>query len=78
MAKASYDNIAKAARQRSAATGTLCAVRMQDEEIKAIGSWAKNQQPPVTRPYAMCRLVEIGLTVKQRSARSDGRSSKEE
>jgi hypothetical protein len=51
---------------------------MQDEEIKAIGSWAKNQQPPVTRPYAICRLVEIGLTVKQRSARSDGRSSKEE
>jgi hypothetical protein len=38
---------------------------MQDEEIKAIDSWAKKQQPPITRPYAIRRLVEIGLKVKK-------------
>jgi hypothetical protein len=67
MAKASYVNIAKAARKRSAATGTLVGVRLQDDEIKAIDSWARKQDPPVTRPYAIRRLVEIGLTVRTKS-----------
>jgi hypothetical protein len=64
MAKASYVNIAKPARKRSSATGTLVGVRLQDDEIKAIDGWASKQEPPVTRPYAIRRLVEIGLTVR--------------
>jgi hypothetical protein len=65
MAKASYVNIAKAARRRSAATGTLVGVRLQDDEIKAIDRWARKQEPPVTRPEAMRRLVEMALRAKK-------------
>jgi hypothetical protein len=71
MAKASYVNIAKPARKRSAATGTLVGVRLQDDEIKAIDSWARKQEPPVTRPYAIRRLVVLGLAVKTRSEPSE-------
>jgi hypothetical protein len=71
MAKASYVNIAKPARKRSAATGTLVGVRLQDDEIKAIDSWARKQEPPVTRPYAIRQLVELGLAMKTRSEFSE-------
>jgi hypothetical protein len=64
MAKASYANIAKPARKRSSVTGTLVGVRLQDDEIKAIDSWARKQEPPVTRPYAIRRLVELALKAK--------------
>ena len=57
---------AKPARKRSSATGTLVGVRLQDDEIKAIDSWARKQEPPVTRPYAIRRLVEIGLKAKEK------------
>jgi hypothetical protein len=66
MAKARYVNIAKATRKRSAAKGTLVGVRLQDNEIKAIDSWAREQEPPVTRPYAIRQLVEIGLATDRR------------
>jgi hypothetical protein len=39
---------------------------MQEDEIRAIDSWAKKQNPPVTRPYAIRRLVQIGLKAKVR------------
>jgi len=45
-------------------TGTLVGVRLQDDELKAIDKWARKQEPPITRPYAIRRLVELGLTVK--------------
>ncbi len=71
MAKSSYVNIAKPARKRSSATGTLVGVRLQDDELKAIDSWARKQEPPVTRPYAIRCLVELGLSVKTKSAPSE-------
>jgi hypothetical protein len=40
-------------------------VRLQDDEIKAIDSWARKQEPPVTRPYAIRQLVELGLKAKK-------------
>ena len=61
MGKSSYDNIAKPVRKRSSATGTLVGVRMQADELKAIDTWARKQDPPITRPYAIRRLVELGL-----------------
>jgi hypothetical protein len=64
MVKSSYDNIAKPVRKRSAATGTLVGVRLQTDELKAIDAWAKKQTPPITRPYAIRRLVELGLRGK--------------
>jgi hypothetical protein len=71
MARSSYVNIAKPARKRSSATGTLVGVRLQDDELKAIDSWARKQEPPVTRPYAIRCLVELGLSVKTKSAPSE-------
>jgi hypothetical protein len=61
MGKSSYDNIVKPVRKRSSATGTLVGVRLQADELKAIDTWAQKQDPPITRPYAIRRLVEIGL-----------------
>ena len=67
MANASYVNIAKkAVRKRSSVTGKLVGVRLQDDEIKAIDSWARKQEPPITRPYAIRRLVELGLKAKSK------------
>jgi hypothetical protein len=71
MAKSSYVNIAKPVRKRSSATGTLVGVRLQDDELKAIDSWARKQEPPVTRPYAIRCLVGLGLSVKTKSAPSE-------
>jgi hypothetical protein len=65
MAKSSYVNIAKPVRKRSSTTGTLVGVRLQDDELKAIDSWARKQEPPVTRPYAIRRLVEFGLKARK-------------
>src|ERR1700739_1193524 len=67
MAKASYVNIAKPVRKRSATTGTLVGVRLQDDELQAVDNGAPKREPPVTRPYAIRRLVEIGLTVRTKS-----------
>ena len=39
--------------------------------LKAIDTWARKQDPPITRPYAIRRLVELGLKAKTRSAPSD-------
>src|ERR1700759_1136126 len=64
MARARHVNIAKPVRKRSATTGTLVGVRLQDDELKAVDNWATKQEPPVTRPFAIRRLVELGLTVK--------------
>jgi hypothetical protein len=71
MAKSSYVNIVKPARKRSSAMGTLVGVRLQDDELKAIDSWARRQEPPVTRPYAIRCLVELGLSVKTKSTPSE-------
>ena len=65
MAKSIYYNIAKPVRKRSSATGTLVGVRMQADELKAIDTWARKQVPPITRPYAIRRLVELGLKAKK-------------
>jgi hypothetical protein len=61
MAKSSYDNIVKPVRKRSAETGKLVGVRLQGDQLKAIDKWAAKQDPPVTRPDAIRRLVELGL-----------------
>jgi hypothetical protein len=37
---------------------------MQADELKAIDTWARKQDPPITRPYAIRRLVELGLKGK--------------
>jgi hypothetical protein len=40
-------------------------VRLQNDELKAIDNWARKQEPPVTRPYAIRRLAQLGLKAKK-------------
>jgi hypothetical protein len=48
-------------------TGTTIGVRMLDDPLAALDAWiAKQKEPDLTRPEAIRRLVEIGLTVKTR------------
>jgi hypothetical protein len=42
-------------------------LRVLPDQAAAIDAWIKKQDEPVTRPEAIRRLVEIGLTVKARS-----------
>jgi hypothetical protein len=46
-------------------TGTTIGVRMLDGRIAALDAWiAKQKEPELSRPEAIRRLVELGLTVK--------------
>jgi hypothetical protein len=63
MAKASYDNITRPVRKRSAVTGTLVGVRLQADQIKAIDAWAAKQDPPVTRPEAIRGMIDAMLHI---------------
>jgi hypothetical protein len=65
MNKTNYDNIKKPVRKRSAVTGTLVGVRLQEDQINAIDAWAVQQSPPVTRPEAIRGIIEIGLKSKR-------------
>src|ERR1700761_3644773 len=63
--------------KRSAAIGTLVGVRLQDDQLTAVDTWAGKQEPPATRPEAIRRLVELGLTVKTaRVANKSGRRAR--
>lgn len=63
-------------KQRSSTTGTLVGTRFQASLLEAIDSWRKAQDDLPTRPEAVRRLVEIGMTLKrvglqsQRNAKS--------
>jgi hypothetical protein len=63
MAKASYDNITRPVRKRSAVTGTLVGVRLQVGQIEAIDAWAAKQVPPVTRPEAIRGMIDAMLHI---------------
>lgn len=63
MTKASYDNITRPVRKRSAVTGTLVGVRLQVGQIKAIDAWAAKQVPPVTRPEAIRGMIDAMLHI---------------
>jgi hypothetical protein len=63
MAKASYDNITRPVRKRSAVTGQLVGVRLQSNQLKAIDAWAAKQEPPVTRPEAIRGMIDAMLHI---------------
>ena len=63
MAKASYDNITRPVRKRSAVTGMLVGVRLQASHIEAIDAWAAKQEPPVTRPEAIRGMIDAMLHI---------------
>jgi hypothetical protein len=49
-------------RQRATTTGTLVGTRFQAGLLDAIDSWRKDQADLPTRPEAVRRLVELGMT----------------
>jgi hypothetical protein len=49
-------------RQRATTTGTLVGTRFQATLLEAIDSWRKDQTDLPTRPEAVRRLVELGMT----------------
>jgi hypothetical protein len=59
--------ITKKGRGRPVTTGkgTLIGVRLLDAPLATLDAWiAKQREPDLTRPEAIRRLVELGLTVK--------------
>lgn len=67
--------ITKKRRGRPVTTGkgTLVGVRLLDAPLAALDAWiSKQKEPDLTRPEAIRRLVELGLTVKTK-ARPTGR-----
>ena len=59
--------ITKRRRGRPVTTGkgTLIGVRLLDEPLGELDAWiARQQQPDLSRPEAIRRLVELGLKVR--------------
>jgi hypothetical protein len=58
-------NRTKRGRPVTTGTGTIVGVRMLDSPLAAVDAWiAKQKEPDLSRPEAIRRLVELGLTVK--------------
>mgnify|MGYP003590987745 FL=1 len=52
-------------KRRASTTGTLVGIRFQAPLLDAIDSWRKAQDDLPTRPEAVRRLVELGMTLKR-------------
>ena len=52
-------------KRRASTTGTLVGTRFQAPLLNAIDSWRKTQDDLPTRPEAVRRLVELGMTLKR-------------
>jgi hypothetical protein len=64
MAKSITVNANKRGRPVTTGTGTIVGVRMLDRPLAALDAWISDQKDPeLSRPEAIRRLVELGLTV---------------
>lgn len=61
-------------RGRATTTGTLVGTRFQAGQLEAIDSWRKDQPDLPTRPEAVRRLIELGMTCGMAS--SNGSSTR--
>jgi len=66
MTKSTRDNTKIVRRRRPPETGTLIGVRLQADPLASVDAWAKSQDDRPSRPEAIRRLIELGLTVKQK------------
>lgn len=58
-------NRKKRGRPVTTGTGTIVGVRMLDSPLAAVDAWIEKQkEPDLSRPEAIRRLVEIGLSKK--------------
>ena len=62
---ASTSMIDEQPKRRASTTGTLVGIRFQAPLLDAIDSWRKAQDDLPTRPEAVRRLVELGMTLKR-------------
>jgi hypothetical protein len=75
MGKSIRDIAKRPGRPKTTGPGTGVMVKMHDPQLDAIDAWiSKQKEPDLTRPEAIRRLVELGLTVKTK-ARPTGRLS---
>ena len=49
--------------------GTLIGVRLQPDALAKLDAWIAKQEGEPTRPEAIRRLVELGLTAKAKAKR---------
>ena len=56
-------------------TGMTIGVRMLDDRIATVDAWIAMQEDELSRPEAIRRLVELGLTVKSKPARPTSASA---
>ncbi len=57
----------KRGRPATTGRGLQIGMRWQDPDLEMIDDWIEKQKEPFTRPEAIRRLVELGLTVKTKS-----------
>ena len=70
MAKSISASAKSRGRPVTTGTGTTIGVRMLDNRIAALDAWiAKQNEPDLSRPEAIRRLVEIGLSAQQPARR---------
>jgi hypothetical protein len=68
MGKSISVNANKRGRPVTTGTGTIVGVRMLDRPLAALDAWiAKQKEPELSRPEAIRRLVELGLSNGKRS-----------
>jgi hypothetical protein len=54
----------KRGRPATTGRGLQIGMRWQDPDLEMIDDWIEKQKEPFTRPEAIRRLVELGLTIK--------------
>jgi hypothetical protein len=57
----------KIGRPKTTGPGQPQVVRMHDQQIAGIDAWMELQDGPISRPEAIRRLVELGLSNGKRS-----------
>jgi hypothetical protein len=70
MKKSISASVKRRGRPVTTGTGMTIGVRMLDDRITVLDAWIKKQRDAenLSRPEAIRRLVELGLTVKPKSA----------
>jgi hypothetical protein len=59
-------NKPKVGRPKTTGPGLPLIVRMHDRQISAIDSWIAQQDEAISRPEAIRRLTDLGLSAKKR------------
>lgn len=54
----------KIGRPKTTGTGTPTLVRLNDQQLAAIDAWIAGQDGEISRPEAIRRLIELGLSKK--------------